>query len=85
MSQQHPASKDLPERAREGDGHRQSARRANDEIAAQALELDVPAETVLAFVCECHDPFCREYVKMTASDYETLRFEGDFLLASGHR
>ena len=68
-----------------GDQHRESARRENDEITAHALELDLPSETRLAFVCECRNPSCHAHLKLTAAEYDTIRYEGDFAMAPGHK
>jgi hypothetical protein len=39
----------------------------------------------MAFRCECANPDCRETVKLTAEEYETVRSEGTrFVVVAGH-
>lgn len=58
-------------------------RRANDEIAACARELEEEGRT--PFLCECNASRCTRIVELTLREYEEVRAdEGRHLIAPGH-
>jgi hypothetical protein len=58
-------------------------RRANDDLAAAARQLEENEGT--PFLCECARERCTQVVLLTLDEYEDVRSDRDrFLLAPGH-
>ena len=58
-------------------------RRANDELAARARELDEDERT--PFLCECAEDRCTQVVLLSLDEYEDVRSDsGRNLIAPGH-
>jgi len=60
------------------------ARRENQRLSRTAEDLGIAGDALFVFLCECSDPFCCEYVKMTLEEYEIRRRGGAFITARGH-
>jgi hypothetical protein len=75
-----------PENAFQHDGElrRGLARRENEAVFAATEEPQVDAHTRFPFLCECADPHCREYMKLTLNDYRAARRIADFVIAPSH-
>jgi hypothetical protein len=58
-------------------------RRANDEIAERARELD--ADDATPFLCECADEFCDGRVELERGDWESVASKPNhFVMVPGH-
>ena len=59
-------------------------RDANERIQKRARELDFPDP--VPFICECGDAQCREILRLTLEEYESVRRAGgaSFFLVPGH-
>ncbi len=56
----------------------------NERLFGTARELGVRADAPVVFVCECGNPECMEYVKLTLDEYKTRRRADGFITAPGH-
>ena len=60
-----------------------SFRRANERLGEKRVELD--AEGLAPFLCECSEPRCTELIRLTLGEYEHVRSQPTwFLVAAGH-
>ena len=66
-------------------GRATATRRENDNLLSTARDLGLPRTTPLVFLCECGDPYCAEYVKLTVVEYDAQRKERGVILRPGHR
>ena len=58
-------------------------REANEGIGDAADELGIPG--LIPFVCECADPACRDLVRLSLEDYQSIRSDPRlFVNAVGH-
>lgn len=57
----------------------------NDGLLAITRELGLPGEAPFVFLCECADPFCTDYMKLTVGNYNEQRRERGFAICPGHR
>jgi hypothetical protein len=57
------------------DHRRRAVQRENDSLSAVARELAMPRDAPFVFLCQCHDAFCNEYVKLTLAEYDAQRRE----------
>lgn len=57
----------------------------NAGIAAAARRHRFPTGAPVAFLCECDDAGCREYVSLPLQPYDRLRDDYRYIVASGHR
>lgn len=59
-------------------------RDANERIRAAERELDPPLDRV-PYICECDDVHCRELIRLSAPEYERVRYDGaTFVIVPGH-
>lgn len=58
-------------------------RAANDGLR-RTVYRDAPADLPLAFVCECEDGLCSDFVKVDLATFESLRGDRQFLLLPMH-
>jgi len=59
-------------------------RAANEQIRTAERRIDPPLERV-PYICECDDVACREPIRLTAEEYESVREDGaTFVIAQGH-
>lgn len=59
-------------------------RQANEKIADRRAELD-KVDGPTPFLCECEDPECTELLRLSTSDYESVRADPtQFVIAPGH-
>jgi hypothetical protein len=66
------------------DLRRSAIRHQNEGLAATARELNVSASAPFAFLCECNDSFCTDYVRLTLSQYNEARDDDRVILCPGH-
>lgn len=60
-------------------------RHENDGLRTMAAELDLPGTSPFIFLCECRDPLCGEYIRLTLDEYDAQRGEHGFVLGAGHK
>lgn len=59
-------------------------RQANEKIADRRAELD-KVEGPTPFLCECEDPECTELLRLSETDYTSVRADPtQFVIAPGH-
>jgi hypothetical protein len=59
-------------------------REANEEIRRAQVDLELPDRAV-PFLCECDDETCREVIRLTPGEYESVRANTrHFIVADGH-
>jgi hypothetical protein len=57
-----------------------ATRQENENLSSTARGLDVLQTAPLIFLCECDNPFCTEWVKLTLKEYDrTRRRQGPIL------
>jgi hypothetical protein len=55
-------------------------------VGIEATEHGPPAsDKEVAFLCECGDPRCNEYVKLTLAEHDARRRDEGLILVAGHR
>ena len=58
-------------------------REANERLGEKRIQLD--ADGLTPFICECSDPACTELIRLTLAEYEHVRSNPTwFVTASGH-
>ena len=68
----------------DGELRRDLARRQNEVVMASGDQPPVAADTRFPFLCECTDPFCGEYMKLTLDEYHSARREREFVTIPTH-
>jgi hypothetical protein len=58
-------------------------RAANDALR-RTVYRDAPSDLPLAFVCECDDARCSDFVKIDLATFESLRPDRQFVLLLNH-
>lgn len=66
-------------------GKSEAARRENDELLATLRGLGRPDGVPLVCLCECDDPDCEGFVRLTIEELEKRRREGSLILYPGHQ
>jgi len=69
----------------DGEHRSDAARRGNVRLLTAARELELRQDVRLVFVCECRDPDCVEYVRLTLTEHDGSRNSGGVILYPGHR
>ncbi|HWQ22898.1 MAG TPA: hypothetical protein VNK94_02190 [Gaiellaceae bacterium] len=58
--------------------------RAANEGLRRTVYRDAPNDRPLAFVCECEDPHCNDFVKIDLATLGSLRGDRQFVLLPAH-
>jgi hypothetical protein len=59
--------------------------RAANERLEDAVDGQIPAETLIPFFCECADETCRGRINLDASDYDGIHVDRElYIVLRGH-
>jgi hypothetical protein len=61
-----------------------ATRQENEHLSNTLRGLEVLHASALIFLCECNNPFCIEFVKLTLSEYDSTRRRQGLILHPDH-
>jgi hypothetical protein len=71
--------------AEDANDRRLATIRENEGLLAITRELGLPSDAPFVFLCECADPLCTDYVKLTLAEYDERRSRDGCVTVPGHR
>ena len=64
---------------------RDDVKSRNELLTERARRHRFYSETRLPLICECDNPNCAEFVRITADEYQATRSDGYYVVHPGHR
>jgi hypothetical protein len=62
-----------------------AARQENESLSNTVRGLESLHRSALIFLCECQNPYCSEFVKLTLREYDALRHAEGAILHPDHQ